>query len=375
MNNPLVSIIVPVYNAQDSVARCLESICNQTWKNLEIIVLNDGSKDNSLTICQQFREKDPRILVVDKENEGLSLTRNVGLTHATGKYVQFVDSDDHIALDFTERMVTAAEEHDAELVISPYWMEIPLDVKKEQAKERIKLTEEKLRAESARTTPPVSAESAAASQKAGKDLAKKKLRKKKAEVEFREYGFLDAGVYDQKDYALHLMEKPVTFFYNVVWNKIYRRDILTAHDLHFTNEMLHAEDQQFNIRYLEFVHRVVSLADPGYYYVQNPQSICHTQINLSTILQNRLQMMDYYKDLYTKLGLYEEVQTKMHTSLVAFAENSYPTLPIQKVLGDAAQYWYAFFAGSEEEAQLAAERSGKKSTAPKRKKKPKPRFE
>ena len=369
MNNPLVSIIVPVYNAQSSVARCLESICAQTWKALEIIVLNDGSKDDSLAICRQFAQKDPRIIVVDKQNEGLSLTRNVGLQYAHGKYVQFVDSDDHIAPDFTERMVTAAEEHDADLIISPYWMEIPLDVKKEQAKEILKAKEEKLLAESG-----IDAADTTVVKKASKETAKKKLRKKKPEVEFRVYGFLDAGVYSQKSYALHLMDKPVTFFYNVVWNKLYRRDILTEHGLHFTNEMLHAEDQQFNILYLEHVHTVVSLPDPGYYYVQNPQSICHTQINLSTILQNRLQMMDYYKDLYTKLGLYEEVQTKMHTSLVAFAENSYPTSSIQKVLGDAAQYWYAFFAGSDEEAQLAAERGGRAST-PARKKKPKPRFE
>ena len=366
MNHPLVSIIVPVYNAQNSVARCLESICDQTWKNLEIIVLNDGSKDNSLAICQQFHEKDPRVIVIDKQNEGLSITRNVGMQHAHGKYLQFVDSDDHIALDFTERMVLAAEEHTADLVISPYWMEIPLDVQKEQVKEEIR---------EAKTEAGFSAESAgaAAVASAGKEPAKKKLRKKKPEVEFREYGFLPAGIYDQKSYALHLMEKPVTFFYNVVWNKFYRRDILLANGLEFTNEMLHAEDQQFNVRYLEHVRKVVSLPDPGYYYVQNPQSICHTQINLTTILQNRLQMMDYYKELYTKLGLYDEVQTKMHTSLVAFAENVYPTTPIQKVLGDAAEYWYAFFAGSDEEAQLAAERSGKKVTMKKRK--PKPRFE
>ena len=97
MTNPLVSIIVPVYNAQNSVARCLESICGQTYQELEIIVLNDGSKDDSLTICNQFCAKDPRVTVVDKENEGLSITRNVGMRLAQGKYLQFVDSDDHLA--------------------------------------------------------------------------------------------------------------------------------------------------------------------------------------------------------------------------------------------------------------------------------------
>lgn len=101
MTNPLVSVIVPVYNARNSVARCLESICSQTYQELEIIVLNDGSTDDSLTICNQFCAKDPRVTVVDKENEGLSITRNVGMRLAQGKYLQFVDSDDHLAPDFT----------------------------------------------------------------------------------------------------------------------------------------------------------------------------------------------------------------------------------------------------------------------------------
>ena len=82
MTNPLVSIIVPVYNAQKGLSRCLESICSQTYQELEIIVLNDGSTDDSLAICEQFRAKDPRIVVVDKENEGVSRTRNAGLTLA-----------------------------------------------------------------------------------------------------------------------------------------------------------------------------------------------------------------------------------------------------------------------------------------------------
>ena len=94
MNNPLVSIIVPVYNVQNSVARCLESICAQTWKNIEIILVNDGSRDESFSVCEQFREKDTRIVLVDKSNSCVSDTRDGGMTLASGKYVQFVDSDD-----------------------------------------------------------------------------------------------------------------------------------------------------------------------------------------------------------------------------------------------------------------------------------------
>ena len=99
MKQPLVSIILPVYNAQSHLARCLSSICAQTYQNLEIIVLNDGSKDQSLPVCEEFRKKDSRIILVDKSNSGVSDTRNLGLKLATGEYIQFVDSDDYIDPD------------------------------------------------------------------------------------------------------------------------------------------------------------------------------------------------------------------------------------------------------------------------------------
>ena len=79
MSKPLVSIILPVYNAQNHIARCLESICAQSWQNIEVIVLNDGSKDQSLPVCEAFRAKDERIVLVDKANSGVSDTRNLGL--------------------------------------------------------------------------------------------------------------------------------------------------------------------------------------------------------------------------------------------------------------------------------------------------------
>jgi len=125
MDQPLVSIILPVYNAQNHLARCIGSILNQTYKNIELIILNDGSKDHSLPVCEEFRAKDSRIVLVDKENSGVSDTRNLGLKLAGGEYVQFVDSDDYIDPDFTQHLVEAAEAHHADLVIAPYKMVIP----------------------------------------------------------------------------------------------------------------------------------------------------------------------------------------------------------------------------------------------------------
>ena len=95
-SQPLVSIIVPVYNAADHIARCIESIRRQTYRNLEIILLNDGSKDVSYAVCQSYAGIDHRIVVIDKNNSGVSATRNLGMQEAHGKYFQFVDADDFI---------------------------------------------------------------------------------------------------------------------------------------------------------------------------------------------------------------------------------------------------------------------------------------
>ncbi|MBD3906660.1 glycosyltransferase [Chryseobacterium sp. Ch-15] len=113
-----VSVIVPVYNVENYLAKCLDSLVNQSLKNIEIIVVNDGSKDGSGNIIQQYSEKYPdKIKAFSKENGGLSDVRNFGIDQATGDYFGFVDSDDYVAETMFEEMLTLAEKHDAEMVI------------------------------------------------------------------------------------------------------------------------------------------------------------------------------------------------------------------------------------------------------------------
>lgn len=102
MKEPLISVIVPIYNVEKYLDRCIESIVNQTYSNLEIILVDDGSPDNCPRICDDWAEKDNRIKVVHKENGGLSDARNAGLLIATGEFVSFIDSDDFIEFHFYE---------------------------------------------------------------------------------------------------------------------------------------------------------------------------------------------------------------------------------------------------------------------------------
>mgnify|MGYP003302353025 CR=1 FL=1 len=108
-NNPLISVIVPVYNVEKYLDRCIESIVNQTYKNLEIILIDDGSTDNSPQICDELEKKDKRIKVIHKENSGVSSARNVGLDNAKGDYIGFVDSDDFIEKDMYSLMLKKIE--------------------------------------------------------------------------------------------------------------------------------------------------------------------------------------------------------------------------------------------------------------------------
>lgn len=112
-----VSIIIPVYNAEEHLTKCVESVLAQTEKNIEIILIDDGSRDSSLDICQAYEKQDERVRVIHQENFGVSVARNRGIEIAVGEYIGFVDSDDWIQRDMYERLLKEAEETGAEVVM------------------------------------------------------------------------------------------------------------------------------------------------------------------------------------------------------------------------------------------------------------------
>jgi len=112
-----VSVIIPVYNVQKYLAKCLDSVINQTLKDIEIICVNDGSTDNSLEILKAYAEKDSRIKIISQENRGLSAARNAGTAAASGEYIGFVDSDDWISLDYYEKLYNMAQKTDSDIAV------------------------------------------------------------------------------------------------------------------------------------------------------------------------------------------------------------------------------------------------------------------
>ncbi|MBQ8301255.1 MAG: glycosyltransferase [Clostridia bacterium] len=110
-----ISVIVPVYNVEKYIEKCLDSIINQTYKNLEIILIDDGSTDNSCRICDEYALRDERFTVVHNENGGVSVARNAGLKKATGEYIMFVDSDDYVESDIAEVLMNLTLQYDADI--------------------------------------------------------------------------------------------------------------------------------------------------------------------------------------------------------------------------------------------------------------------
>ena len=117
MTADLVSIVLPIYNVEAYLDRCIRSVIGQTYGNLEIILVDDGSPDGCPALCDSWAARDPRIQVVHKQNAGLGMARNTGLDHATGEYIFFFDSDDYVAPDTVEKCVASARKYESQMVL------------------------------------------------------------------------------------------------------------------------------------------------------------------------------------------------------------------------------------------------------------------
>ena len=120
MGNELISIIVPIYNVENYLRQCLDSIVSQTYQNFECLLINDGSSDNSADICREYIEKDSRFRYFEKENVGVSSARNLGIERSKGQYITFIDSDDWVDSEYLEVLYRALIEEKADIAISTY---------------------------------------------------------------------------------------------------------------------------------------------------------------------------------------------------------------------------------------------------------------
>lgn len=249
----LVSVIIPVYNVENYFKRCMESVLNQSYHNLEIILVDDGSTDNSGRLCDEYKKKDDRIKVIHKDNEGLGITRNRGLEKATGKYVTFIDSDDFIPSNSILGMVQEIEKYNCDLVIGNYYYG-----------EQIK---------------PCTAE--------------------------------ERCYHDQEviDYVLvHLLgnkPKEEDMISVSAWGKLFKRDIIEKNQLKYPSERkLIWEDIAFNLDYIPLCSSVYVSHIPRYHYCFNGESLTHkyNPDKLTLIMK----MYEYVKRRVSELDIPDE---------------------------------------------------------------------
>lgn len=215
-----VSVVVPIYNVEQYLEKCIESIVNQTYGDLEIILVDDGSTDSSPSICDKWKEKDYRIVVIHKQNGGLSSARNAGMEMATGKYIMFEDSDDWLELDIVEKCVERIERDESDLVIFGY---------------------------------------------------------KKIDERGNNLGTFNFGneTYNNEEMSSQLHKRILEMSFGYAWNKLYRLSVIKKSGITSDGAIVDREDLYFNICLFNHLNKISYLDYVGYYYLQRDNSLLH----------------------------------------------------------------------------------------------------
>lgn len=234
-NKNLVSIIVPIYNVEEYLDRCMDTLVNQTLKDIEIIMVDDGSPDNCPKLCDEWAKKDNRIKVVHKKNGGLADARNAGLAVATGKYIAFVDSDDFVKTDMYENLYNEVEKKQADTIYCgfyKYW------------------TKDKIRE--------------------FRNVDRTTIFEGNVLTEFS-LDFVGSPTSEKKDWKYEMS----------VWHSLYSNDIIQKHHIRFRSEReILSEDIVFQELYLPHAKKVVYVSEPYYYYCfNNNGSLTHAKYN------------------------------------------------------------------------------------------------
>ena len=283
--SPTVSIIVPVYNAEKTIGRCIDSILNQEYKDFELLLVDDGSTDDSGAICDARADRDSRVRVFHQANAGVSASRNLALDHAKGTYLQFLDSDDWITTDATRSLVRGMEGGPCDMVVSDFYRVVGDRVSQ------------------------------------------------KGDIE-------EDGIMTREEYAAHMMENPADFYYGVLWNKLYRRSIVEKHHLRMDPEISWCEDFMFNLEYIRYAEFFRAIQIPIYYYVKTKGSLASQSMSISKTVKMKLTVFeDYHKFFKTVLDEeeYEKCRLKVYRFLLdAAGDGSVPpaVLPNSRKLGD-----------------------------------------
>ena len=206
-----ISIIIPIYNTEKYLRRCLDSVCNQTFVDIEIICINDCSTDGSLNILNEYAQKDNRIKIIDfKENRGVAIARNTGIDEAQGEYISFVDADDYVDLDFFEKLYNKAIKTNSKLVVS-----------------NVQLETENLQKQ---------------------------------------------NDYIINDILKKIKDQPL-YYNQLFWLGLYNSNLLKSNSIKFIENCIYGEDRLLPLKAAYYAKKIETVYDTFYHYVRNSSSI------------------------------------------------------------------------------------------------------
>lgn len=276
--NPLVSVIVPVYNAKVYLERCVNSVLAQEYEEFELILVDDGSTDGSSLICDAYAERDARVRVIHKANSGVSDSRNRAMDEAKGKYLQFLDADDWLTPDATKLFVQSAERSGCDMVIADFYRVV------------------------------------------GDKLSHK--------------GDIEKGeILTREEFAGFMMENPADFYYGVLWNKFYHRELVEKLQLRMDPGISWCEDFIFNLEYIRHCRTIYALQVPVYYYVKTKGSLVNSQgASINNTIRMKLNVFEYYQQFYKELydeESYDTIRFQLQKFFLTYAKDGFvPPSPL-----------------------------------------------
>ena len=258
-----VSVIVPIYNCGKYLDRCINTILNQTYEQFELILINDGSKDNSLDILKKYKRIDNRIIIINNSNKGVSKTRNIGIDIAKGKYISFIDADDFIDKDMLENMVKLIEDECADIVMTGIILDIELNNK----------------------------------------------------VNRKIQSFDEDIAIGQKEVAVNVLKRLNGTYINSPVNKLYKKEIINNNNIYMNENIDLGEDLIFNLNYLSNCKKVIFKKEAYYHYcIRIKESLT------SEYRKNKLENIEFIynecKEYFLKCGLDKKYIEELNSNFI-----------------------------------------------------------
>lgn len=265
--NSKISVIVPVYNAQKTIEKCIKSILVQTYSNLEIIVVNDGSKDKTGEICEEIAKCDSRIKYYYKENTGVSMTRNFGLEKATGDYISFIDSDDFLEKNMYENMIK--EINNADILICNCFI----------------INDNK---------------------KINNDI----------EIKNNSYETLEKMIKDISD-------KEINRYVNPPWNKLIKRHIIVSNNILFDSKISLGEDLLFNLTCMKDAKEIKTIDKRLYNYVITTSGLSEKRRDINAFLNNSFNLINSLIEIAETITGLDNIIFNEFKNIIARMEQKY----------------------------------------------------